>query len=455
MSLELGFETVGNATLVCHDRGPVLATDPWTGGSAYFGSWGLSHVVPEEQLEAVRRAAYLWVSHGHPDHLHVDSLRGLPDAELLLPDHVGGRIAGALRAAGRRVRVLPDRTWVCLSDRIAVCSVADYNQDAVLLVDVGGRLVLDVNDATDHGWRSFVRREVRRFPVCFLLALSGFGDADMINLRDEDGRLIPPRAASRPSVGAELALRAREFGARFVVPFSSMHRYERTDSAWANEYTTALDDYAQGFDSRTAELLPAFVRYDCTTDHASAIEPASRETSPRSPEEAGDHWGEPLEPVDVAEVAAYFRAVAHLGEHFGFVAVRVAGEEHAVPLGGPKGRGFTFEVPRASLMSAVRHRVFDDLLIGNFMRTIVHGPPRPDALYPHFTPYLGKYADNGDARSRDEVREYLAAYRRRAPLDFLRHRVQRTSVDVVRSVVPADSRAYRIARRTYHALSYR
>src|ERR1700716_3562690 len=45
--MELGFETIGNATVVVHDDGvPVLATDPWVRGSAYFGSWGLSHAVP-------------------------------------------------------------------------------------------------------------------------------------------------------------------------------------------------------------------------------------------------------------------------------------------------------------------------------------------------------------------------------------------------------------------------
>jgi len=29
MVFECGFETVGNATLILHDGGPLLATDPW------------------------------------------------------------------------------------------------------------------------------------------------------------------------------------------------------------------------------------------------------------------------------------------------------------------------------------------------------------------------------------------------------------------------------------------
>ena len=54
--MRIGFETIGNATVICHDNGPVLVTDPWTDGGAYFGSWTLSHEVPEAQREASRRA---------------------------------------------------------------------------------------------------------------------------------------------------------------------------------------------------------------------------------------------------------------------------------------------------------------------------------------------------------------------------------------------------------------
>lgn len=64
--MDLGFETIGNACLICHDNGPVLATDPWIKGSAYFGSWTTSHEIPPEQQAHVKACKYLWISHGHP-----------------------------------------------------------------------------------------------------------------------------------------------------------------------------------------------------------------------------------------------------------------------------------------------------------------------------------------------------------------------------------------------------
>ena len=171
--MDLGFETIGNATLICHDGGPLLVTDPWLQGPAYFGSWGLSHEIPEQQLAAIRAARYLWISHGHPDHLSPDSLAQLKQVPVLLPDHVGGRIAEGLRADGHDVRVLKDGVWTELSPRVRVASMSDYNQDAVLLVEMDGHLIANTNDASDRGGSAFLREAVARAKKSFLLALTG------------------------------------------------------------------------------------------------------------------------------------------------------------------------------------------------------------------------------------------------------------------------------------------
>jgi hypothetical protein len=86
-------------------------------------------------------------------------------------------------------------------------------------------------------------------------------------------------------------------------------------------------------------------------------------------------------------------------------------------MNGPRDRGITFEVPRNSLMTAVKYRFFDDLLIGNFMKTTLHGVP---SLYdPPFNFIVTKYGDNGKAITDEEVRKYLNEYRRRAGFQLI------------------------------------
>ncbi len=439
--MELGFETIGNATLVAHDAGPVLATDPWLVGSAYFGSWTRSHAIPARQRDAIARCRSVWISHGHPDHLSVESLEGLRDKRILLPDHVGGRVRDDLAALGFAVEVLPSRRWVPVSPRVRVMCLPDYNQDAVLLLDIGGRLVANLNDAGDRGWGGVVRRELRAHPESYLMALSGYGDADMINYFDESGARVAPPAAARIPVGRSLTRLVDGFGARFFVPFSSMHRYQRADSVWANEYVTPLDAHGVEFASRTCELLQAFVRRDFARDTLERIDPPELPIVPRDPREFGDDWSERLSREEAHEVEAYFRAIAHLRDVFGFVTFRVGGEDTRIELDPRRReRGITFEVPRGSLLAAIRFQVFDDLLIGNFMRTTLHGDLAPGGLYPDFSPFVGKYADNGRARSRAEVDRYFAAYRRRDPIAYLRARLTE------RWVLPLQERAARALR---------
>ncbi len=72
-------------------------------------------------------------------------------------------------------------------------------------------------------------------------------------------------------------------------------------------------------------------------------------------------------------------------------------------------------------MTAVDYRIFDDLLIGNFVKAVAHGPwgRRGNAvLYPDVAPYIAKFSDNGGARTAAELRAYFGEYRRRGYFGF-------------------------------------
>lgn len=456
MSFEVGFETIGNATVILHDGRPLLATDPWIAGPAYFGSWGLSHQIPPEQLEAIQKCEYVWISHGHPDHLSGDSLKLLASKKVLVPDHVGARVFNDLREQGFAVRILKDREWFELSPRVRVLSIADYNQDGVLICDVNGRLVLNLNDASDRGWGGFVRKLTRNYRQSFMLNLAGFGNADMLNLWDEDGNRLP--LPPRTALGLTLSHRALCWGATSVIPFSAMHRYQRADSVWASCQATTLEDYENGFQHDKVTLLPAYLRYDCETDEAVPLDPTLNDGPPVDPKEFGDDWNEPLTPEDKAAVRRYFTAIEHLATNIGFVRFKVGGEETLVELNERRfDRGLTFEVPRGSLTTALKYEIFDDLLIGNFMRVVLHGRWGPGGLYPDFSPYVAKYADNGRAKTMDELRKYHRQYYRRDRVGYLRHRfdadfllpLQAATSSLLRSRLGANSTLFRTARKAY------
>lgn len=452
--MDLGFETLGNATLIVYDGGPRLVTDPWIDGSAYFGSWAISHEITAQQRADMEAAPYVWVSHGHPDHLSADSLKLFKGRHVLLPDHVGGRIAAAMRLMGHDVTVLPDRTWVPLSDRLRVFCLTDPSQDAILLIALGDTLIVNTNDTANSGWVPAVRREVKPFPKSFLLAASGFGDIRGINYFDEAGERVKSEPLVRKEigyqVGADNARFADRLGVSHFVPFSSMHVYQRTDSIWANAYATVLSDYAVGYASPRSTVLPPYIRYDCATGEVEELCPPLLRPSPCPPEQFGDDWSEQLTAEERLEVQRYFRSVEQLGKLVDFLRVRVGGVETMIEF---TSRGFqtglTFDVPRASLLTAVRYEVFEDLLIGNFMKTTLHGAEALPKLN-EVVGYVGKYADNGRARTDEELKAYFSEYRRRfGATAVYRHRVEEAIVDQGTKHGGMKAAMYRTARAAY------
>jgi hypothetical protein len=163
---------------------------------------------------------------------------------------------------------------------------------------------------------------------------------------------------------------------------------------------------------------------------------------PKSPEEFGDDWSEELADDDKQQIASYFLRKDRVQNYFGFLNFNVGGRDFTLPMRGKKDRGISFAVPRTSLMTAIKYRIFDDLLIGNFMKTTLHGV---SSLYEgsgNFNYNTAKFGDNGLAETEEEVRRYLGEYKRRAGIEYLLGVLEDKSKDFVVRFVGNESRLY-------------
>ena len=139
-----------------------------------------------------------------------------------------------------------------------------------------------------------------------------------------------------------------------VIPFSSFHRYQREDSAWANDLVPGLEDYRSHAMENWPEILPAFVRVDCETDEVTPIDPPRSPRIIRKPEEFGDSWSDQLNAEDKTKIQGYFSAREALRKNFGFIEVSAGGSSVTVDLDrSKKDVGICFECPRNSLMTCI------------------------------------------------------------------------------------------------------
>jgi hypothetical protein len=425
------FETLGNAMIqVFEGDDPVLVTDPWLVGSAYFGSWELERPLTARQMRNANASPFIWYSHGHPDHFHQPSLEHLDrGSTILLPDQYDPELSRTVTEMGFRHRILPNKTWVTLRDGLRVLCVANENMDAILAIEVGGALILNKNDSPLCGEDRFFRRLVRRYPTSYLLALCAY-DADMINTYDAGMRSLAGDPAQRKPGAVWVVARTAEYlGVTAFCCSSSQHVYARPDTAWANDHRITWDDVQRLWTAPSIKLIGPYSVVDLDTGAACAADsPPTAPVQSRIRQTNGDDdWDARLTEEEWAAVETFARQFETLQRWQDFVAFTVGGETRRFLIRpsalnkAPEALiGVNFWVPRESLLDTAKYGYFDDLLIGNFMKTQLFNME----LYPHFSPLVAKLGGNAKVYTNQQLLRFRLHYFIRSPAAFVRYRWQ-------------------------------
>ena len=269
----LGFETIGNATVTIFDDIPVLTTDPWIKGKPYFGSWSHAYNIPKEQLENIYKSEFIWLSHGHPDHIDPDSLNLFKGKTFLIPDHYGDRIYKDL-SKNYKCKKIKSNSWLSLSKNIRIKSYADWNQDSSLVIEIAKKdVIFNLNDGSALGWSKEIKKLISNYKNRFLLKLISWGDADMINFYNHHNEFVLPLAAEKKPCGESYTYYMKKWNCNFAVPFSCFHKYSRSDSIPMNKFITPLKEHYKNFNNINGELLPAFIKWDTNKSNYLKINP--------------------------------------------------------------------------------------------------------------------------------------------------------------------------------------
>jgi len=414
----LGVQTIGNATLIAYDDVPILSTDPWMGGDhyAYFGSWHLPYDIPNNIKEDIIKSKYIWFSHGHPDHINHDSLNLFKNNKILISEHFGSRIYKDLKSENFNVLILKDREWVNLSKNISVMSITTDIQDGILLLRVNNDVFVNLNDAGPYSSK-FIKKQISKFRRRFLLSISSF-EADMLNFFDEDDNFIKPAIADKFSAGEYLSMIANVLGTNYIIPFSSLHEYQREDSIWANEYIYPIEKYHEGVSSKHVYIKPFSFINSKKDDDFININIKKKKLEIKSANSFGDNWKDELNIHDKKIIEDYFNKFSSFREKIGFISFIIGGKELNLKFNGPKSRGISFELPRNSLLKACKYNIFDDLLIGNFMKTKLYNLRSLYDPRANFTNEVCKIGDNGRAYSKEELDKYKKYYAKKMGKEY-------------------------------------
>jgi len=119
---------------------------------------------------------------------------------------------------------------------------------------------------------------------------------------------------------------------------------------------------------------------------------------------------------------------------------------------GPPLKGISFELPRNSLLEACRNDVFDDLLIGNFMKTKLYNLEDLYDPTANFTKEVCKIGDNGRAYSDEDIKKYRKFYAKRMGKEYFLEIFSEASKNTFKYLFKnyKNSKYYNKARKAYY-----
>jgi len=410
-SPRLKARTLGHACLAIYRDGerPLLLTDPWLVGSVYWRSWWLQHYPSADEIDRLTATAHVYVTHEHPDHFHMPSIRRLgAGPTYLFPALAERNFLGYLNERGYRAEAAPPLRWLSLGEGVSMLSIPVWNDDSLLLIDTPTALILNLNDAKPlPPVLRAIRRVANRIGKPRVM-LCSYSPASLVNSFIDDDGVVSLRPASHY---VDYACRLCDrLGVDYYLPFASQAVFCRADSSWANDYSTTYHDLRRYWQSR-ARLLPPYTTLDLTDFTHTSVPP--EEYRPMDPVALARRTAERAAEEEEAEISANeiallqrklnaFRWLLRLLFRRGFAfrlgdrRLRYDPRRGRLDDGGAADDGqgdLVIDVPKATMREALRNNHVSDLGITMFVRIRLRRPIDPRKAYGLFV--LFQFDDYG------------------------------------------------------------
>jgi UDP-MurNAc hydroxylase len=235
---------VSHASVILEFGDVRILTDPWTVGTAFNDSWKL--IAPAAELAPYLMGVdYLWISHEHPDHFHIPTLKSMPTefkrrvTVLFQKSSDHNKMINALNKmlGYPNVQLLPHRRWVPLRDGVEVYCYQSRQIDSALGVRGHGRTILNLNDCelSSQDLR-FLRRDLGKIDVLLnQFSIAGFDGVEE-KLPGEASQILDTMVRDH-----------RALGASTTIPFASFIYFCCNDNKVINNYANSPGRVADRF----------------------------------------------------------------------------------------------------------------------------------------------------------------------------------------------------------------
>lgn len=249
----MNIKLIGQASVLIECANRIIWTDPWLFGTAFNNSWKL---MPEAQFteDEYERITDLWISHEHPDHFHIPTLRSMPEhfkknVTIWFQENNSNKVPDALYKMGFvKIRRMPHRKWVIVEPGIEMYCAQIGQMDSSLAVRSCGKTILNLNDCeVDTDTCNWIRGDLGKIDV----VLNQFSIAGYSGEEDREHHLT----SLASQILKNVVKNHKDLKAEVTIPFASYVYFCQKDNFYVNQYANTPHDVKKEMDKAGCKLL--------------------------------------------------------------------------------------------------------------------------------------------------------------------------------------------------------
>lgn len=228
-------------------------TDPWLTGKSFNDSWSLSPP-PAFDEKLYDEIDYIFISHEHPDHFHIPTLRSLPDefkkrVTILYQKNNSEKMFDAFKRFGFPNYIeLPHRQTVEITPQTKVYCYQAGTMDSALAVMSGGETIVNVNDCEINAADcQRISSDIGKINVVLnqfsIAGYSGFQDYDN-HLPQQSRNILDKMMRNHIDLETDL-----------TIPFASFIYFSSEDNKYINDYGNKPQAVADYFAEKNQKLV--------------------------------------------------------------------------------------------------------------------------------------------------------------------------------------------------------
>ena len=244
---------INHASVIIRCGQTRILTDPWFQGTAFNNSWALLSE-NEPSLKDLKLLDYIWISHEHPDHFHLPTLKTIVSSvnescTVILQKKNSEKMLRVLKSFGYKNFLQLRHDSICaIAEDLDIYSYQIGLMDSVMGIRFNGQVVLNINDCSleDHEIRRIKKRLGARKPILlnqFSLAGNNGSEKNMGQLEEKANSILRDMIRIHNS-----------FGALTTIPFASLMFFASPSNSYMNSYRNSMNKVRRVFDENLCDL---------------------------------------------------------------------------------------------------------------------------------------------------------------------------------------------------------